>query len=244
MKKLLLLFWLAGVAVFYGYSQTNLSLIDSTGAVANNSTRTISGSPSSLSLDTYMFIKNNSGAPIDVKCKKVELAAISGTENYFCWGLCFGNNVFVSPNALTIGAGDTNKFDFSGHYSPMDSVGITHMRYVFFNAANANDSVCFNVNFDTRPAGVNTLSLKKENSVRVYPNPASDRANVEYLLPAGTTAVLEIRNLLGSLVSQVALGDHAGKVTISTSEMVNGVYFYSLVENSQAVTTGKLVIRH
>jgi hypothetical protein len=244
MKKLLLIAWLTGIAAFYGYSQMSLSLSDSTGSVRNDSTIIRSGLPSDLEITSYIFIKNNKAADIQVKCKKVEMSLIQGTANYFCWGLCYGSNVYISPNPVTIAAGINNTLDFSGHYSPHDSIGESIIRYVFFDMNNPSDTVCFNVKYVTVHVGVNDISAVKENTVRLYPNPVNGTANFEYNVPAGTNAGIVIRDILGSVVREIPVSMASGKVTISTSDLPAGVYFYSLMEEGRPVTTGKLIVRH
>jgi hypothetical protein len=244
MKKILLLASLLSVVSFYGFSQMHLTLSDSSGAVANDATITVAALPSSLSLDTYMFITNNTSDSLPVKVKKVEVSKIHGTDNYFCWYSCFGSGVYESPTPIYVHSMETNHFDFSGHYSPNDSVGITIIRYVFFVANNPLDSVCYNVKFDTRIQGVSNASGKKDFSLTAFPNPSNSFTNVDYAYPDGTSATLVIRNLLGVVVNQSSLPQASGRMNISTTGLSNGVYFISLVENGQPVVTKKLTVQH
>ncbi len=244
MKKILLLAYLLGIVSFYGFSQMHLTLSDSTGAVPNDTTITVSALPSALSLDTYVFVTNNSPDSLPVKVKKVEISKIHGTDNYFCWYLCFGSGVYESPTPIYIHSMETNHFDFSGHYSPYDSVGVTHIRYVFFVANNPTDSVCYNVKFDTRVQGVANVSDNKDYSLSVFPNPSNSITNVDYVYPNGSSATLVIRNLLGVVVNQASLPQASGRMSMSTAGLSNGIYFISIVENGQPVVTKKLTVQH
>jgi hypothetical protein len=241
MKKFLLFVYFAGVIAFFGYSQS-LSLSDSAGPVANNSTIWKWGSPNAEEIVAFVFVTNNTGNAIPVKVRKVEVNVLPGTINLFCWGLCFAPNVYESPDPLVIEGGATNNLDFSGHYTPNGALGISTMRYVFFNADNPSDTVCVNVNFDTYPQGIGKPSISG-NISNPYPNPAGNVVNFDYDLPQNSKAALIIRNVLGSVVMESEL-QTAGKLTLNTSGLTDGVYFYSLIVNGNNQATRKLVIKH
>jgi hypothetical protein len=240
MKKYLLLLCLTGIASLYTYSQS-LQLSDSAGAIANNATILKFGSPSAEEIVSYVFVKNTTSNPMAVKVKKVEVMALHGTSNVFCWGLCYSPEVFVSPDSIVIGAGVTNTADFSGHYIPTEVVGISTIRYVFFDINNPSDTVCVNINFSTYPQGINTLSnISLSNA---YPNPANNTVSFSCSVPQDSDAKLIIRNILGSVVKEVGIFN-AGKISINTSELADGVYFYTFILNGNSQVTKKLVIRH
>jgi hypothetical protein len=243
MKKIVLLLCLTGIAVFYGYSQMNLTLSDSLGALPNDTTIVKTGAPSTEEIITYIFVKNNSANTMQVKVKKVELSLHPGTLTYFCWGLCFAATVFESPDPLAILAGHENTTDFSGHYNPFDSVGVSIVRYVFFDKDNRNDSVCVNVKYDTRSTGIENIA-GYAHSISAFPNPAGNTSSFSYKLAQGTSGSIVIRNLLGSVVKQIPLGNPEGKIAVSVNDLAEGIYFYSLLENGMSVITKKLVVKH
>ena len=240
MKKLLLSVYLLSIVAFVGYSQS-LTLSHEGTPVPNGSDVTVSGLSSDLEVIVEMDITNNSATAIDVLVKKVEIDLVPGSTNTFCWGLCFPPNTIVSPDPITIDAGTTNTEDFSGHYYPNGFDGVSIIRYVMFNQADPNDSVCFNALFDVVVGlddliGITTLSI-------AYPNPANMQATFNYSVNAGAKTELIIRNLLGSTIRKMELsGD--GQIRISTAELSEGIYFYSLTENGQIQSTRKLVVSH
>lgn len=244
MKKIILSLCLAYLTFFYGYSQMNLTLSDSLGALPNDTTIVRTGSDTLAEIDSYIFVKNNSANTIHVKVKKVELSLIHGTLNYFCWGLCYQNNVYVSRDSIDIRSGTTNKTDFSGHYSPLDSVGVSIIRYVFFDQNILADTVCVNVKYDTRLLGIDNTLPKNSNNISVYPNPADNFTSFVYKLEQGTSASVAIRNILGSIVKEINLNDPEGKITVNTSDLGDGIYFYSLIENGFSKSTRKLIVKH
>ena len=242
MKKIVLIVFFAFSICAYGFSQS-LALADSAGPVANNSTIIWSGHPNDAEIVSYIFVKNTTSVAIAVKVKKVELNLGSGTINTFCWGLCFPPNVYVSPDPLTISAHATDSVDFAGHYTPSGFDGLSTIRYVFFNTANPSDSVCFNVSYDTYPLGVSNQTIKNSLS-GAYPNPANNVVNFEYSLNVDNQGSLIIRNLLGLVVKQSDLSSSENKLSILTSDLPDGIYFYSFVVDGRTTLTRKLLVKH
>jgi len=241
MKKYVLLLCLAVITSLFAYSQS-LTLSDSAGPLANNSTKLVYGLPSADEILSHVFVTNTTANTVRVKVKKVEIVVLDGTMNLLCWGLCFDPTVYVSPDPIEIGAGITNNSDFSGHYIPGGIIGISTIRYVFFNDANPSDSVCFNVDYDTYPQGISKQS--DITSTNAYPNPANNSVNFSCSVPQDSDAKLIIRNLLGTVVRDVDINSKSGKLSLNTSDLADGVYFYSVIVNGNPQFTKKLVIRH
>jgi hypothetical protein len=83
------------------------------------------------------------------------------------------------------------------------------------------------------------------NITRVYPNPANKDANFDFEWNQHTTeAKIVIYNLLGTIVREVELRDNVSRVKIDTENLVEGIYFYSLVVKNRPTITQKLIIRH
>lgn len=242
MKKAILFVYLLGIAAFYGYSQS-FTLSDSTGQVANNSTVVFNGLSTSDLFSSYVFVTNVSATAKDVRVKKVEIDLVEGSANTFCWGLCYAPSVYVSEDTQNIQPGGTNYSDFVGDYMPQTYSGASTIRYVFYDDHNPSDSVCFNVQYRAYPLGIEDVR-KGTQSIAAYPNPANAVLNFEYNTNASDAKIL-VRNLLGSTVKEIAIGNSGDrKTTISVADLSNGVYFYSLVEGGQLLTTKKFVVKH
>jgi hypothetical protein len=121
--------------------------------------------------------------------------------------------------------------------------GLSTLRYVFFNIANPSDTICFNVSYDTYPLGISNLPVKNTLS-GAYPNPANSVVNFEYSLNAGNNGSVIIRNLVGMVVKQSDLTSSENKIAILTSDIPDGIYFYSFVVDGRTVSTHKLIIKH
>jgi hypothetical protein len=245
MKKILLS--LICLTFFTGVFAQSLSLQDTNGvAIASGSVYYIWGEPTADIIQARINVKNETGAALQVKVKKVINAGdtLAGTMNYFCWGLCYGPDTYESPFPQTLEGGAVNE-EFYGDYSPMQVLGLSRIKYVFFNVADRNDSVYVDVQFNASMAstGENLASLVKFSDA--YPNPAVNRVNVDYSIPVSVkNASVVVTDLLGSRVKEISLEDLNGTARIQVSELTNGIYFYSLVADNKLIVTRKFMVKH
>ncbi|MCX6252028.1 MAG: T9SS type A sorting domain-containing protein [Bacteroidetes bacterium] len=242
MKKLLLLIYLTGIVSFIGYSQIYLSLSDSAGSVVNNAERTFHGTPASSDMSSYIFVSNGSDNAMNVKAKRVRISLIDSSDS-FCWGLCYDSTTDESNLHVVIPPHTKDTLNFSGHYNPHGLVGVSSIRYVFFDEANLTDTVCFVALYNTFPAGIEEQGTGK-NTLRVYPNPADKMVNIGYNIGTFSESSLVIRNLLGSTVKTIKLATGDGRVSCDTRELNDGIYFYTLIVNGETKISHKLIIKH
>ncbi len=240
MKKLVLITYLLSLIVFVGYAQ-NLSLIYDGNPVPNDGALVFTGEPSSTLIVATIGVTNNSAVSMDVMCKKVEISMVPETNNSFCWDVCYPSNIYVSIGFMTLAPGETTNA-FSGDYEPLTHAGQSAIRYVFFDAANPNDSISFRSFFNAYPLGIeNHTDLATLSSA--YPNPASAQASFNYSVETSANAILMVRNVLGSTVKEVQLTG-SGVTRFSTLDLSEGIYFYSLVVNGRNQSIRKLVVSH
>ncbi len=246
MKRLLLSLTLLSAIGLSVYAQS-LQLSNSQGVISPNAIIIQEGTPDSVELITYMYVKNIGSKTIDVLCKKSQLSMLDSTEITMCWaGGCYPPFVNISPNAQTITAGQTIT-DFVGHYTqsafqhfkPGESV----VRWVFYDMSNVNDSVSVTIKYTTYPLGVDDAKVKLGVLSNAYPNPSAVHASFSYSIPSGVTGAIIIRNLLGSTVYSEQLQSSAGKVSINTENLSDGIYFYSLVIDGRVSQTKKLIVK-
>ncbi|MFC2101638.1 T9SS type A sorting domain-containing protein [Bacteroidota bacterium] len=240
MKKLVLLISLLTIAGFLGYSQS-LSLIYDGNAIPNDGQVVYTGEPSSSLIVAYMGVTNNSGATLSVMCKKVEIFLVAGSQNTFCWDNCYPPNVYVSLGSNEITPGETNTL-FTGDYEPLGNAGQSIIRYVYYDVNNPNDSVCFQALFNAYPLGLEDRAEAASLSA-AYPNPASSQASFNYSVEEGASAYILVRNVLGATVKEIQVTG-SGVARISTLDLSEGVYFYSMVVNGQTQSTRKLIVSH
>lgn len=244
MKKILLLSFC--LSLFSGIFAQSFSLMDTNGvAIPSGATIQLVGNPTDEVIQAIVYVKNNSDAAKDVKVKKVIHAGdtLAGTVNTFCWGLCFPPTTYTSPFSQNILPGDTCK-QFYGDYNPMTVPGMSKITYVFFDVNNTTDTVEVIVKYNASPAGISDDLISQVKFSAAYPNPAVNLVYADYTIPESVIrASIVITNMLGSKVKEVSLNDRSGKAQIAVSDLINGIYFYSLRADDQLLMTRKFVVR-
>jgi hypothetical protein len=99
------------------------------------------------------------------------------------------------------------------------------------------------VTYHAIPASINNFN-KSINNLSNYPNPASDYTIIDYSVTSTQATQLVVKNLLGAVIYSTDLSSSNGKVYINTSDFVDGVYFYSVLNNNTPISTKKLIVRH
>lgn len=219
--------------------------ITSEGTALTDEGVTFLGSVDDEVIISYLEVTNNSDNPIDVKVRRIENYLVPGSVNSFCWaGLCFTPETSVSPNVLTLEAGATSGLDdFTGDYMPNGNSGISSITYEFFNAADSSNLATAIVFYSTS-VGINENILDNIELSNAYPNPANSFASFDYDLNGVSDARLMIYNLLGSIIKEINITNNYGNVKVNTSDLDEGIYFYSLLVGNESLKTHKLIIKH
>lgn len=91
--------------------------------------------------------------------------------------------------------------------------------------------------------GVEENSLVR--GINIYPNPSNGTFFVEYELPAGLTAELEVVDLLGARVAQVSAstGNGFNRETIDLSGLSDGIYMVNIVAGGERVSRRVVITR-
>ncbi|MCD4774187.1 MAG: T9SS type A sorting domain-containing protein [Bacteroidales bacterium] len=148
MKKFVLLSLLLSFVAVFSFSQS-FQLFTASGDIEDNSTINLWGEPTAFII-SHVSIRNISDENKSVLIKKVIIDTIAGSNNTFCWGgLCFSSDTYVSPNTVDL-IPDEEYTEFEGHYEGKGEIGISTIRYVFFDEQNPDDSVSVIVNYSTK----------------------------------------------------------------------------------------------
>lgn len=239
MKKSLL-FTLAFIVSAGLYAQS-LSLIDPINVVTGTLVEIGNGE-----IEADWSVQNISESTIAVRARRNVIQEVSGSANYFCWGVCFGETVNVSPTSVnqTMAPGDINN-TFYAHYRPNGNAGQTIIEYCFFDANNAADQICQTVNFCV---DAECLVGVEENANKaiftdIYPNPVNGLAKLSYqFISRPENAKFKVFNLVGELVKESNIVTQSGLILFHSDDFNNGVYVVVIEENGQVVDTQKLVI--
>ena len=91
---------------------------------------------------------------------------------------------------------------------------------------------------------VNDLTKPVEFS-NPFPNPANQQTGINFQLPSPSSeARVMLRNLLGSVVKEMRVTGADNKFSINTSDLNNGLYFYSVMFENKILFTKKLIVKH
>lgn len=242
MKKLLLVGFLMVTGLCFGYAQ-NISLTSKGVAVANGSTIDYSGHVDSM-IVAYIDVTNVGSAPIEIKVAKYDVFLLPGSMDTYCFaGSCYGGSTPVSTQSVVLNPAATDN-SFSGDYYPLGNVGVSSIRYVFFNVADPNDTVSVTIRY----SGALSVNRPVEPLAGVsnpYPNPASDRVFFDYS-PAGDSGasrMLILRDMTGRVVREVTIPAGQGTIELDVSSVDSGIHFYSIMQGQQVLLTRKLVIK-
>ena len=189
----------------------------------------------------HMYVRNNTQEPMRVLIEKEVIQDLEGVMNTFCWGMCFGPDVIVSPDANEVPAGDINTDELSFHALYNEDVfGDVIVKYYAYEERTPEQRVSIVVRFRKSGVGVaeNVASFG-----HAYPNPASLVVHFDYELSASNTVSVSVYNLLGQEVLNQNLNSLQGQVTISVADLNEGIYFCNLVVNGRAVKTEKFVVK-
>ena len=81
------------------------------------------------------------------------------------------------------------------------------------------------------------------NIIIVFPNPAGETVNIIYKLPENTqNAVLDIFNIIGDKIINYKINDKQGTFILDTSDLPDGLYFYTIKVNNNIIARNKIII--
>ena len=239
MKNLYLILFLF-FNVWFVNSQT-FELYDKTGTlISNGDTIKVDSLPNVSEMTGSVKLKNISSQSVNVYCQKIPVYEVIGTSNTFCWGVCFSPTIFISPNPVTINAGETNE-GFTGHYSPSNKEGVTLIRYLF--SVIHGDSACIFIKFNAAYTGVSENKLNEAIS-EPYPNPAKTNAYINYNISANDKAYIQIYNIYGKIEKQFNINGNNGVLNMNISDLPSGMYFCILNINGKVSNTNRLIVSH
>lgn len=194
-------------------------------------------------IEAKAHIKNNSNLAMEVKVKRYyDRNNPLIDSNAICWGFCFDTDVDVSPISISIGAGQTDNFNFTGHvYPDMDGViRQGEIMYTFFDSENPNDSASVVILYELTASFSSNIVISQIKNVNTYPNPAHDFFIMTFDNPLDRRAQLIITDIVGNVVKKVQLNPGNTQYRISTADLRSGMYLYSFVVDGHKQFTKRI----
>lgn len=234
--------------VFAGFASAQSFTFEHNGETVEPGTYEVIGDidPNTWDMFFEFTIHNLTGNDINVKCDRVILEqSHDEAQNSVCMGVdCFAPHLDHTYADIP---GYSEK-EFSAHftpaldesYNPIEGCSMK-VQYSFY-VNEGDEPVVITIYFE-----YNTVSVEDYSDARIfsnaYPNPAKNMVSFDYNMPSNTqSASVAIYNMMGQEVvrQELKLGD--SRANINVSDLTDGVYFYSLIVNNQAVKTSKLVV--
>lgn len=138
-------------------------------------------------------------------------------------------------------------------YHPKDSLG-----FHFVNGSDTLDILLPNIAFSkdglftdfsmhvvcsTCP-DLSVANISNIASFSAYPNPANTEVAVPFALKNAANTTITLTNTMGQVIASQSFGNtNSGKAVFNTSNLANGLYFYTIVADG-AHRTGRVVVAH
>lgn len=216
------------------------------GSDVTNKEVSVEGNASVDEMNVYLKINNTSNEQVQVKVRKIEISVIPGSQNSFCFGVCYAPTVFESIIPYTISAGGSTKDSvFSVIYCPCGNAGQSVIKYEVFDIYNTeNNKISVTVNFTgSSPSGIDKSFTAKETFI-IYPNPCNlDQVTIRFN-ESGLVHFNKIilTNITGIVLYTSSNTYHSGNFLVDVRDYPNGIYFLSLISESGAMRTEKIII--
>jgi len=229
--------------VYIHYISKNLTLSREDGEELHDGQEIIVHlTPDAGEIEEKIFVTNTSENIMLVQSKKVEVEVVPETINTFCWGQCFGPDVYESRDAVTVEGNYTNENDFSSHYNPNGQPGTSIITYTFYDDFNEQDSVSVTFKYTTETDGIEDINYVEH--INAYPVPANDHLYIDFKIKNCKNISVRLTNILGEEIQHFQTNNNNNKILLNTSNINNGLYFYTIYSNNQPLITKKIIVKH
>ncbi len=226
-----------------------VTLTDEMGTVVNGTVVMVPSQPSDVR-DTVSFLAElNGSATTEVNLRRYEIWPVEGSDNFFCWGVCYtaqGSGempTWVSVHPVTMDPG-TSYNNFHGYYEPQGNGETARFRFVWFRTddPNAADSSWVDVDFG------GTVGIEEDAaytaSIETWPNPSmgSDVTISHDLDRITPSTELVIYTVIGERISALPIRNQRGTTKIAAGSLQTGVYFANIEQDGNILATKRVVI--
>lgn len=235
-----------GALPFAAFAQLDLTVTDVWGTPQNGQVITYYGESSDFEQEVDLHTTLNGSSALTVNVRRYELNTVPGSQNYFCWGVCYlpQNSgllpTWVSQDEVNLSPGTTFE-GFHAFYKPLGNASVAGFRYVWYNMDDTNDSTWVDIYFDS---AVGISEKEVVTGFEAYPVPAvGQNVVLEYAFGnAGSNRAMVLRDPLGNTVLTRSLPAVQGRTVIGAGLVRPGVYFATLEQDGKALKTRRIII--
>jgi len=195
-------------------------------------------------------ITNTGTVTTTYKAKRYDIILNNGADASFCFaGNCFPSSTDVSPGGTTLSGGQSAS-QSSSDYQMLTAdllegtvMGVSYIKYTFFNASNPNDSVQISIKYNVAaPVGIKEVS-KNLSSFEIFPNPAKETTSILVNSAKAFDSQIALYNSIGEIVykKQISITEGKNKIEITLENLPAGVYFAS-IKTAESTVSKKLII--
>ena len=224
----------------------NIVIYDTLGNMVNGQTITCNRSVADSLIRVHFEVKNTFTDTLVVKMRRSEIGKVMGTQNYYCWSICY-SPVFsgAKPTWTDIGSvamkPDSLYENFSAYYLPNGITGVAGFHYVLYDVNNTNDTAFVDIMFDIAVGIENAQKMVSD--LAVFPNPANEGIDINCgNYKSGSVWSAEIFNLTGEKMETRFIPANESSIHINTAGYSPGIYFCTLKEDGKIQVTKKIVI--
>jgi|SRR6185312_2797738 len=98
---------------------------------------------------------------------------------------------------------------------------------------------------DNNFLSTNDIQVSANQQINLYPNPANSNVNLVYSSLSNGKNIVTLTDITGRIINTINLQGTQGCLTIPVSNLANGMYFYSVLDEQQhPIKAGKLIVTH
>lgn len=148
MKKLILILITSLFIASTAFSQIVLSA--EFGPTAFSPSITFNGAPGDLEIVAHIAVTNSGTDSINVMVAREQMYLFDGSRSQFCWGVCytFDTDTSDTDNPIPLAPGESTN-EFSGHYQPQTTEGVSIVKYTFWEVDNPTNIASVIVHYNS-----------------------------------------------------------------------------------------------
>lgn len=138
---------------------------------------------------------------------------------------------------------------------------IDNAQYIYVNKASDNKyklfAYCFDYSLSPEKvwthiysipgnpvSAISGPSIEEDVFLNAYPNPASDRVNLDYELPVNVgSARLYIFDSNGRMVKDFLVDGHSNHIAMNVNDLASGIYYYHIKYNKHQTESRKIIVQ-